>query len=647
MMKLKQLPLISGVLCLLFSLYMGNAFAQTVNLSQGKLASQSSTTHGGQASRALDGNTNGTWRLSSTTHTAAETQPWWQVDLGSVSQITQINLYNRTDNCCRDRLSEFYVLVSDTPFTSDSLSQNLANANVDNIYFGATAGSPTSVDINGNGRYVRIQLAGTNPLSLAEVEVFGTDDSIIRDENYADIPDFSYVGYMTTGERDLPNYEMRTVSVSSVNGDDGANIRAAINEVARLAPDANGYRGVVYLPDAAYEVSQPIDISTSGIIVEGGGKDVTTVTATWVERTGASQGVFHVEGTRGPTGVGIEYRILDAREPGDHLLNVGSSHNFSVGDSVWVISRPTERWTDLLGVTEIWGGSELPEMERRYKRTVVAVNGSTIEIDAPLVDSIDNVLVPGSVQEYTWGGAVEHVGIKNLSISSVFANDTDENHAWTGVFFDNAQDSFVDSVDGINLVYATVYTDEDAYRITVIDSSYLRPKGRIAGSRRYAFTTRGQLTLFRRVYAQEARHSFSANTGSAGPNAFVECISEDDTHETGPYHRWNPGVLFDNCTSEYEIATQDRTAHTRPLRGWTGASIVFFNCEAPRIVMATPPGLQNWAHGCIENSGNGTIFTSGSTGTTTIESTGRHVQTAGGFDSLYDQQSYERGINQR
>jgi len=435
------------------------------------------------------------------------------------------------------------------------------------------------------------------------------------------------------------------VSGIYLNGDDGANIRAAISEVASLTPDANGYRGVVSLPDAAYEVSQSINISTSGIIVEGGGNDVTTVTATWVQNTGAEQGVFHVEGTSGPTGVGNEHRILDAREPGDRLLNVGSSHTFNVGDSVWVISRPTERWTDLLGVTGIWGGSELPEMERRYKRNVVAVNGSTIEIDVPLVDSIDNDLVPGSVQEYTWSGVVRNVGIKNLSVSSVFANDTDENHAWTGVYFDNAQDSFVDSVDGTNLVYATVYTDEDAYRITVIDSSYTRPKGEIRGSRRYAFTTRGQLTLFRRVFAQEARHSFTANTGSAGPNAFVECISEDDTHETGPYHRWNPGVLFDNCTSEYEIATQDR-GDNRPLQGWTGASIVFFNCEAPRIIMATPPGLQNWAHGCIENSGDGVISTEGSPGTTTIDSTGRHVRTAGGFDSLFDQQSYERGVTQ-
>ena len=152
----------------------GNAIAQTVNLSQGKSVSQSSTRHGGSASRAVDGNTNGIFRSSSTTHTATEAQPWWQVDLESIRHITHVNLYNRTDDCCRFRLSDFYVLISDTPFTSDSLSSNLSNPDVDSFYYGPIAGDPTRIDINGNGRYVRVQLVGnTNPLSLAEVEVFG------------------------------------------------------------------------------------------------------------------------------------------------------------------------------------------------------------------------------------------------------------------------------------------------------------------------------------------------------------------------------------------------------------------------------------------------------------------------------------------
>ena len=120
----------------------------SINLSQGRPASQSSTTSGGSASRAVDGNTNGIFRDSSTTHTATQAQPWWQVDLGSVSNITHVNLYNRTDSCCRFRLSDFYVLVSDTPFTTNSLSSNLSNSNVDSFHFGPTAGDPTRININ-------------------------------------------------------------------------------------------------------------------------------------------------------------------------------------------------------------------------------------------------------------------------------------------------------------------------------------------------------------------------------------------------------------------------------------------------------------------------------------------------------------------
>ena len=175
MTKFKRLGLISSVLCLLFSLNIGNAFAQTVNLSQGKVASQSSTSFNGLASRAVDGNTNGSYRAASTTHTATEAQPWWQVDLGSISSITHINLYNRTDDCCRFRLSDFYVLISDTPVSYTRLTMPPSNPNVDSFYFGPTAGDPTRIDIDTNGRYVRVQLAGTNPLSLTEVEVFGTD----------------------------------------------------------------------------------------------------------------------------------------------------------------------------------------------------------------------------------------------------------------------------------------------------------------------------------------------------------------------------------------------------------------------------------------------------------------------------------------
>ncbi|MEU5725951.1 glycoside hydrolase N-terminal domain-containing protein [Micromonospora sp. NPDC047738] len=141
------------------------------NLALGKTATQSSVSSGGIPSRAVDGNTNGVWSAGSVTHTAAQRQPWWQVDLGAVQQIDEVAIWNRTD-CCAARLTDYYLLISEEPFQAGSLDEALAQPGVWANHHSAQAGSPTVTDVGQKGRYVRIQLAGENPLSLAEVQVF-------------------------------------------------------------------------------------------------------------------------------------------------------------------------------------------------------------------------------------------------------------------------------------------------------------------------------------------------------------------------------------------------------------------------------------------------------------------------------------------
>ena len=135
------------------------------NLALNGVANQSSTTHNGEASRAIDGNTNGNYSSNSVTHTAAEDNAWWTLDLATESNVEEIKIYNRTDNCCVNRLSDFTLFAWDV------------NGNRTIRNFVRTAPSP-SVTINTGGvliKSIRIQsnLPGT-PLSLAEVEVFGT-----------------------------------------------------------------------------------------------------------------------------------------------------------------------------------------------------------------------------------------------------------------------------------------------------------------------------------------------------------------------------------------------------------------------------------------------------------------------------------------
>lgn len=146
-----------------------------VNHARGKQASQSTTGYGGTAERAVDGNADGDYFAGkSVTHTEENNllQPWWQVDLGFSTEIDHVVLWNRTD-CCSGRLASFWVFVSDSPFPSGDIRSLRGIKHIGAYEFDGVAGRKTRIAIGRKGRYIRVQLSGRNPLSLAEVEVFG------------------------------------------------------------------------------------------------------------------------------------------------------------------------------------------------------------------------------------------------------------------------------------------------------------------------------------------------------------------------------------------------------------------------------------------------------------------------------------------
>ena len=137
-----------------------------------KPASQSSSYYSGNypASRAVDGVTTGIDPDYS--HTTNSYEPWWEVDLGRLANIDNIKIFNRTD-CCSDRLTNFHIFISETPFTSNTVAGIQSQPGVIDIHNTGQAGLLSDKAINGRGRYVRIQLEGIGILSLAEVQVFG------------------------------------------------------------------------------------------------------------------------------------------------------------------------------------------------------------------------------------------------------------------------------------------------------------------------------------------------------------------------------------------------------------------------------------------------------------------------------------------
>jgi hypothetical protein len=141
------------------------------NVAAGKRAAQSSTILGGDASRAVDGRSDGSWSNGSVTHTDREPGAWWMVDLGAEHLITGIVVHNRTD-CCSERLAASVVVTQTEGWPSGS------------VVFQEQLGTPHQrIDIpvasRGAiyGRYVYIVQHGAEYLSLSEVQVTGSPRS--------------------------------------------------------------------------------------------------------------------------------------------------------------------------------------------------------------------------------------------------------------------------------------------------------------------------------------------------------------------------------------------------------------------------------------------------------------------------------------
>jgi putative heme-binding domain-containing protein len=89
-------------------------FSDGRNIAPHGKASQKNTAYDGDAQRAIDGNTSGSYAEGGQTHTHENTpNPWWEVDLGRDSPIESIVVWNRTEDSLGKRLNGFTLQVLD------------------------------------------------------------------------------------------------------------------------------------------------------------------------------------------------------------------------------------------------------------------------------------------------------------------------------------------------------------------------------------------------------------------------------------------------------------------------------------------------------------------------------------------------------
>ena len=170
----------------------------------------------------------------------------------------------------------------------------------------------------------------------------------------------------------------------------------------------DGIRGAVLLNPGVYEVAGTLNLAANGVVLRGSGS---ADAGTTVRLTGQPHRFLEIRGTGSWRAVGEAAAITDAYIPSgaDSFHSAGASA-FHAGDTVLVKRPVTEAWVHFMGMdtlvrdgkaqTWIKAGSFI-----QTDRTVAAVAGDRITLDAPLTDSFDaKLLTPAgpSVVKYAF-----------------------------------------------------------------------------------------------------------------------------------------------------------------------------------------------------------------------------------------------------
>src|SRR6185437_11622042 len=157
------------------------------------------------------------------------------------------------------------------------------------------------------------------------------------------IPDFSYCGYKASDQA-IPDVPVKIV-VPLTSEDATLRIQSAIDYVAKLPLDNNGFRGAVLFQKGTYNISGQLKIEASGIVLRGSGMNNGTV----LLGTGLGrQTLIRIFGKNDKT-TSPETQITDAYVPVNATKFDVKNVSFKKGDFI-IIHRPsTKNWIALLG----------------------------------------------------------------------------------------------------------------------------------------------------------------------------------------------------------------------------------------------------------------------------------------------------------
>ena len=422
--------------------------------------------------------------------------------------------------------------------------------------------------------------------------------------------DYSYCGYHHS-ERPIPSVKVAAY-VQPTGQDDAALIQKAIDWVSQQKPDKKtGFRGAILLAEGTYDISEPLRIRTSGVVLRGAGRDKTILRKTGYDR-GA---LLYIDGTHDI----IEKQTFDIADvnPGIRALTVqGAFATLKQGQRLAICRPSTQEWIDALDCASFGGGKRMGywawhvgDIDLRWNRRISSVNGAEIILNAPLTCSIEQRFGGAKAIIYEQPGLVAECGIENMSLESNYNHSLpmDENHCWDGVYIADAENCWVRMVNFRHFAGSAVIIQKSAQQITVEDCKSLEPISEIGGYRRRTFLTCGEMVLFQRCYSEHGINDFAVGHTAPGPNAFVQCESFESFGPSGAISSWAPGILFDIVNIDGNDIVFKNWELEKFGAGWSTANSTMWQSTAAGLFCYSPDSLnRNYSIGCWgQIQGNG------------------------------------------
>ena len=171
------------------------------------------------------------------------------------------------------------------------------------------------------------------------------------------VPDFSYCGYLA-GAQSLPFIPVRVV-VPAVAGDATNRIQSALDYVASLPLDQNGFRGAVLLGPGVHSVEGELVIRASGIVLRGSGIGTGIAKdngGSVLLAAGRDRRNFITISGVNDMNCSAELKIVDPYVPVNSMQFHVSGSGFKSGDRVRIRRPSTVDWIKTLGCDHFGGG---------------------------------------------------------------------------------------------------------------------------------------------------------------------------------------------------------------------------------------------------------------------------------------------------